>query len=85
MAEFISHAAGETIRRAGEALYGRDWQNPLAADLKVSPNTVRRWLAGEAPIPAYVFGVLKLRCWASATKLDECADQLQLASNWMAA
>lgn len=85
MTDIISHAAGDTIRRAGEALYGRDWQAPLAEVLKISPNTVRRWLSGEAQIPGYVWGVLKLHCWASATVLDECADQLQLASTWMAA
>lgn len=77
--------AGETIRRAGEALYGPDWQAPLAAELKVSLNTVRRWLAGEAPIPTYIWGVLKLRCWAKATTFDEVADQLQAAATWMAA
>ncbi len=84
MKDINSHV-GETIRRAGEALYGKEWQGPLAADLGVSVNTIRRWLAGEAEIPAYIFGPLQLRCWAHAATFDELADQLQRAGAWMAA
>lgn len=36
--------------RVGEALYGGQWQTPLAADLGVSDRTMRRWVAG-APMP----------------------------------
>jgi DNA-binding transcriptional regulator YiaG len=37
----------ETIRRIGEALFGRQWQTDLAEALSVSSRTVRRWAAGE--------------------------------------
>jgi hypothetical protein len=44
---------------AGRAVYGERWQRSLASDLHVSDRTVRRWLAGEFPVPASV--VRKLR------------------------
>jgi transcriptional regulator with XRE-family HTH domain len=37
----------ETIRRIGEALFGRQWQTDLAEALSVSSRTVRRWVSGE--------------------------------------
>jgi len=37
--------------RVGAALYGPRWQSELARDLGVSDRTVRRWAAGEQPIP----------------------------------
>lgn len=35
----------------GRALYGSDWRSPLADELGVHQRTVRRWAAGEFPIP----------------------------------
>ncbi len=34
----------------GRALYGERWQTALATDLKVADRTMRRWVAGDAPI-----------------------------------
>jgi hypothetical protein len=39
------------LEQIGRALYGERWQSPLARDLDVSDRTVRRWMAGEWPIP----------------------------------
>src|SRR6266851_1902193 len=44
---------------AGCALYGERWQTSLARDLQVSDRTMRRWLAGEFPIPAGVVTELR--------------------------
>lgn len=41
----------DELTAAGQALYGERWQSSLARDLRVSDRTVRRWLAGDAPIP----------------------------------
>jgi hypothetical protein len=44
------------------ALYGADWQTPLAKRVCVDPRTVRRWKAGDRDIPAWlewVLGVLE--------------------------
>ena len=39
------------LKRAGEALYGNQWQTPLAQALGVSDRTMRRWVSGTASIP----------------------------------
>jgi hypothetical protein len=46
--------AAARLRAAGEAIHGRDWQSPLARDLRVDARTVRFWTAGERPVPAAV-------------------------------
>ena len=46
---------------AGEALFGAEWQAPLAGHLpnrhgdSTNPRTVRRWITGQNPIPPAVF------------------------------
>lgn len=35
------------LRAIGEALYGPQWQSPMANDLGVNSRTVRRWITGE--------------------------------------
>lgn len=44
----------EQLAKAGQALYGERWQSPLARDLEVSDRTVRRWAAGDNPVPEEV-------------------------------
>jgi hypothetical protein len=44
------------LAAAGAALYGPRWQSELARSLGVSDRTMRRWLSGENPIPAGVWG-----------------------------
>lgn len=45
------------LARVGAALYGPDyWQSPLSRDLGVNDRTLRRWVAGDYPIPAGVYG-----------------------------
>ena len=41
----------DDIARIGRALYGERWQTSLAGDLHVADRTMRRWLAGESPVP----------------------------------
>jgi len=41
----------ELLREAGEALYGPRWKKDLASDLAVNERTIRRWSAGEWPVP----------------------------------
>ena len=43
------------LRKAGTELFGDNWQTPLAAALEVNPRTVRRYFAGDQPIPLVVF------------------------------
>ncbi len=39
------------LKRAGEAMFGNQWQTPLAEALGVSDRTMRRWIAGQSPLP----------------------------------
>lgn len=49
------------FRRAGEALYGDNWQTALARDLDISRPSVTRYAAGQRPIPDKVrAGVARL-------------------------
>lgn len=37
--------------KCGEALYGPRWQSEIARALDVDDRTIRRWVAGDSPIP----------------------------------
>jgi monoamine oxidase len=41
----------ELLIRGGEALYGPNWQSPLARGLGVNLRTVQRWAAGGLHYP----------------------------------
>lgn len=42
----------DLLRRAGRALYGRNYSVPaMARDLRVSDRSIRRWLNSTAPMP----------------------------------
>lgn len=42
------------------AMYGQDWQSPLARRIRVDARTVRRWKAGEREIPDWLDVILSL-------------------------
>jgi hypothetical protein len=44
----------DELAAAGRVLYGDRWQTSLALDLQVADRTMRRWLAGEMPVPGGV-------------------------------
>lgn len=44
----------DLLRQAGEALFGPHWQSALGRELGVADRTVRRWVAGDAAMPAGV-------------------------------
>lgn len=39
------------LEACGTALFGPQWQRPLAAALGVDDRLVRRWYAGDRPVP----------------------------------
>lgn len=49
----------DALAARGRALYGDRWQTSLAEDLTVADRTIRRWLAGDSPIPEGVEGELR--------------------------
>lgn len=50
----------EFAARASAALGGRGWQTRLAAALGIDGSTIRRWLSGSMPLPAYAVAVVEL-------------------------
>lgn len=40
-----------TLAEAGALLYGPQWQRALARDIGVSERTMRRYAAGDTPVP----------------------------------
>jgi DNA-binding transcriptional regulator YiaG len=58
------------LQRAGEALYGLQWQSALARDLGISDRTMRRWAAGDS-IPEGVSADLTALCKARIERLRE--------------
>ena len=48
------------LRTAGEALFGKRWQRPLAAEIGVNDRTVRRWANDEWPVPATMTALIRL-------------------------
>lgn len=42
------------LERRAAALYGPDWQSPLARRIRVDARTVRRWKASDREIPAWL-------------------------------
>lgn len=42
------------LERRATALYGSDWQSPLARRVRVDARTVRRWKAGDREAPDWL-------------------------------
>lgn len=47
-----STASRDLLALVGRALHGERWQSGLARSLGVSGRQMRRWVAGDAPVPA---------------------------------
>jgi hypothetical protein len=59
------------LQEVGRALYGDIWQSELARDLGCSDRTVRKWNAGDAPIPEYLRGEVAEICRRRGDRLIE--------------
>jgi hypothetical protein len=44
--------SSDMLASIGRALYGERWQSPLADDLGIARETIRRWLSGHTHLPA---------------------------------
>lgn len=62
------------FRDAGAALYGSRWHAELARELDVADRTVRRWAAGEWPVPPGIWVTLRSMLRERA---NTCADLLE--------
>lgn len=64
------------LRAVGEALYGPNWQTPLAEALGVADRTVRRWAAGDFAVPDGVWSDIAKLCKTRGADLDKWAKRL---------
>jgi hypothetical protein len=68
MSDHTIRSAVELLSDAGIALYGANWQSPLARDLGVDGRMMRFWVAGTRPVPDAIPlklpGILMRACWA---------------------
>ncbi|TIN41377.1 MAG: hypothetical protein E5Y10_22815 [Mesorhizobium sp.] len=48
------------LESRAKALYGDEWQSPLARRIRVDARTVRRWKAGERQPPKWLAAFLDL-------------------------
>ena len=65
------------LAKCGRALYGPQWQTPLAQALGVADRTVRRWARGDTPTPVGVYIDLLLLTQEHAATLDDLGGQLR--------
>ena len=61
----------------GRSLYGDRWQSQLARDLEVTDRTMRRWIAGDTPLPDGVYIDLLRLVIERAQDLDDLTDRLK--------
>jgi hypothetical protein len=63
----------------GEALYGSRWQTDLSEELEVADRTMRRWLAGDTPIPPGLWVDLTRLMMGRAHTLDALVERCKRA------
>jgi len=66
----------DLLARAGEALFGEGWQQPLAWALGVNPRRLRNWLAGRLDVPPGVWSDLRDMLDAHGVELRDIIDEL---------
>ena len=69
----------ELLLASGVALYGERWQSELSRDLDVTDRTIRRWLAGDQPVPSGVAVDLLRLVTERASDIDELIPMLKRA------
>jgi len=67
----------DLLRKIGQTLHGDRWQSPLARDLGVNDRTLRRWVAGEWPIPDRITTELSALLDKRAAQATNLANQLR--------
>lgn len=66
----------EILQEISAALYGPHWQAiDLANDLEVSDRSVRRWIAGSAPVPEGVVEDLHRLCMEQKDELESLIER----------
>lgn len=63
------------LAKVGEALFGPQWQTPLAKALWVGDRTMRRWAAEDGETPDGAVDDIRRLC------MDRATDLLKIATN----
>ena len=67
---------GAEVRKAGELVYGKNWQTRMAAEIGVTDRTVRRWAGSDAPLSADLRNRLLVLLRAQVDELSAAVDRL---------
>jgi len=68
------------LHETGEALYGTQWQSPLARDLGCNVRTIQRYAAGTHDVPDGIWLDLHRLSLERAMVLDALSDRLKIAA-----
>ena len=66
----------DQLTAIGTALYGQQWQSALARALRVVDRTMRRWVAGESPIPTGIIADLRRLLRERQAQIEMLLDSL---------
>lgn len=69
----------DELARIGEALYGPQWQNPLARALDINERAVRYFLSGERPVHVGIATDILMLIEDQEVELHDIAKQLRKA------
>lgn len=61
----------EALEMCGTALYGESWQGKFSREFGVGARSIRRWLAGSAPIPSSMTIEIQDALLSKAKDIDE--------------
>jgi len=70
----------DLFRRCGQALYGRQWHDTMAAALDINITTIRRWAKGDQIIPQFVPERLLTLFAQRIDEMEKCAASLSEAT-----
>jgi hypothetical protein len=66
----------ELLIRAGKALYGAKWQNPLARGLGIDLRSIQRWVAGDRYLSLGVLRQLVEHCRERSAEIEKARDEI---------
>ena len=64
------------LNQIGNELYGSCWQVRLAKRLDVTDRTIRRWVAGDTPVPPWVWNRLRELLYEHSQICTDIADRI---------
>ena len=67
----------DLLTACGEALFGPRWQSEMSRALAVDDRTIRRWVAGDSPVPVGVAVDLLRLLSERAAEIDDLIPTLQ--------